>query len=204
MINQLNPSRRQFLSTVGTGAAVGAFAAAPLVLEGCDAQKWISIALSDLPVILQIAESIISIVGAASGQDTAADVAQAQNAAAQAKQALLTAQSLIQQYQASPTGDLLSKIDAALVAAQTNLSSVLSVLHIANPTLQATIAASIGSALTIVVALQALVPPPPTPAPANVTLNRKALSNQNSNAVAIKVAFNEAVTAAGGSAYAIK
>lgn len=183
------------------GALTGALAisASSLALEGCNASQWIATALNDLPIILQIDESIISIVGAAKGGTDPNIIAQAEAAAAQAKQALTEAQAFIQQYQANATPGLLSQIDAALTTAQSQLGSILTVLHITNTQLQATLAAGIGSALTIVVAIQALVPPPPA-----ASAKRVALHSASNQSASMKQAYNEAVTAAGGAQFAIQ
>ena len=200
--------RRQFVGHLAAGSAALAIAGTAVELEGCNATQWIQIVLNDLPTLLQIAESIIAIVGAAQGSAEAGAIAVAQKFAADAQTAIQTVQTLVTAYQSSPTATGLQKIDAALLAVQNNFAGVMSALHISNPTLQATLAAAIGSAITITVAIQALVPPPPapapTPAPTPVTENRAALHNSSSQALTEKVAFNMAVTAAGGAAYAIK
>jgi len=197
-------NRRNFLVTAGAGA-VGASAVG---MEGCSASQWLTIALNDLPTILQIVTSILSIVGAASGASTAAAVALANTAASKAKEAITEAQAFLVQYQANKTTTLLGNVDDALATAQSQLGSILSILNINNPTLQATLSAAIGSALTIIVAVQALVPAPtpaPTPSPTlaasrRVQLSKVTASNQS---IAIKVGYNEALAAAGGSQFTI-
>jgi spore maturation protein SpmB len=198
-------NRRNFLVTAGAGTVgVGT-----LGMAGCNPSQWLTIALNDLPTILQIVTSIISIVGA--GSSSAAAVALAQTASNKAKDAINEALAFLQQYQTNKTNTLLGNVDDALATAQAQLGSILGVLGINNPTLQATLAAAIGSALTIIVAVQTLIPAPvptptPTPTPAQqrrvkLTAARKAASTDQS--IAIKVGYNEALAAAGGSQYAI-
>lgn len=186
-------------SLIQRGALATAGVAA-LGTASCNAQAWIQTALNDLPTILQIVTSILSIVGAATGSADAAAIAVAQKAAADATAALKAAQGFIASYQASPSGGLLTEIDSALTAAQSNLGSILTALHISNPTLQATIGAAIGSALAVIVYIQSLVPPPPA-----APVTRRAIkASPSSNAAAIKAAYNEAVTVAGGAQYQIQ
>lgn len=200
----MNLSRRQFVATGSVGLAAGAVGS----MEACNASQWLTIALNDLPTILQIVTSIISIVGAASGASTAAAVALANTAASKAKDAIVEAQAFLAQYQANKTSTLLGNVDDALAVAQSQLGSILSILGINNPTLQATLAAAIGSALTIIVAVQTLIPAPvpaPTPTPTPAASRRIALSKATATdqSAAIRVGFNEAVTAAGGAQYVI-
>lgn len=197
-------NRRNFLATAGAGA-VGASAVG---MSACNPSQWLTLALNDLPTILQIVTSIIAIVGAASGSVPASAIAAANSAAARAKAAITEAQAFLAQYQANKTNTLLGNVDDALATAQAQLGSILSILNINNPTLQATLSAAIGSALTIIVAVQALVPAPvpaPTPTPTPAASRRVALSKVTASdqSVAIKVGYNEALAAAGGSQFAI-
>ncbi len=187
-------NRRNFLATAGVGTvAVGAAG-----IEGCNASAWLQTAINDLPLILQIATSIISIVGAVGGASDPAALALAQKAADQAKTDLTLVQTLLAGYNASPSKNgVLQQIDTALLDVQTNLSGIEGALHISNPASQAAISAAISAALVIVVALQTIIPAP-TPAPAS----RKALSAANSGN-SIRVGYNVALAAAGASKYGI-
>jgi len=148
--------------------------------------------------VLQIALAIINIVGAASGSVDPSVTAQAQKVAAEVQTDLQTVQSLVQQYQAKASNPLLQQIQAALSDASSNLSAILAMFHIANPALQATIAAAGASAISIVTYLQSLIPTPTVSAAAKM----KAAST--GNASYIKAAFNQAVTAAGGGQFVIR
>lgn len=197
----MNLSRRQFVATGSVGLAAGAVG-----MEGCNPNAWLALALNDLPVIIQIITSILSIVSAATGSSTAAAVALANTAAGKAKDAINEAIAFLKQYQANKTNTLLGNVDDALTTAQSQLGAILSILGINNPVLQATLAAAIGSALTIIVAVQTLVPAPVQPtvrtlqAQRRVELSKVTATDQS---IAIKVGFNEAVTAAGGPQFSI-
>jgi hypothetical protein len=198
-------SRREALKSAGVVVVAGAVGGS---VAGCNASQWLTIALNDLPTIIQIAVSIISIVGAASGATNPAALALAQAAAVKAKAVLVEAQAFLTQYQANKSTTLLGNIDDALATAQAQLGSILSILNINSPVLQATLSAAIGSALTIIVAVQSLIPAPapvPTPTPTPAASRRSTLSKVTATdqSIAIKVGYNEALAAAGGSAYAI-
>lgn len=194
----INPTltRRAILKGAAVGGAV--VAVGGVSLEGCNASAWLQTAINDLPLILQIATSIISIVGAVGGAADAAALALAQKAADQAKVDLTLVQTLLAGYNASTSKNgVLQQVDTALLDVQTNLSGIEGALHISNPAVQATISASISAALVIVVALQTIISAP-TPAPAA----RKALSAANSSN-SIRVGYNVALAAAGASKYGI-
>jgi hypothetical protein len=207
-------NRREMLVATGTGGLAFAAVGAMGLVEGCNAAGWVQTAINDLPTIVSIAESIISIVGAAQGAADPAALALAQKAAGEANTDLQTLQALIAGYNASTnkTTDL-GKIDALLLSVQSNLSAVEGALHISNPAMQAAISAAVSSALVIIVALQSLIPPPPVPAPVPATATAVrtnqhatlyAAAKSNSTAVVIKAGYNAALAAAGASQFAVK
>jgi hypothetical protein len=128
---------------------------------GCSS-NWINVALQDLPILVQIATSILGIVNSAQGSalDPAAQIA-ITAAGAEAKADLLLVQQLVNEYQAA-TKDakpgIAAKIDAALDSVQQHLGDVLTVAHIKDPTLRATITAAVGLAISTVLALKSMVP----------------------------------------------
>lgn len=188
-------SRRRFaLTSVGATALL---AGGVVTLEGCNATQWIQIALNDLPTIVQIALSIVNMVGAFAGGADPAIVTKTQSVAAQVQTDLQTAQSLIQEYQANASTTLLSKINAAMTAAKDNLAAILTTFHIMDPVKQSEISAGVAAAIAAVTYLESLIPTPAVPAQAK--LKAAAVSNANY----MKSAFNVAVVAAGGSRFAI-
>lgn len=197
MTSTFNPTlTRRALITKGAAASVLLGTAGSLT--ACNASDWINIALKDLPIVLQIALSIISMVGAASGSANAGEAAIAEAAAAEAKRDLELALQFVKDYQSHNDPGLLGKIDDLLLAVQSSLGSILSAFHVHNQVLAATIAAAIGSAITVVVAIQSLVPAPPAASAA-----RKAMGAPKDHSHSIKKAYNEVVSASGGAQYAI-
>ena len=194
MENELVVGRVAFNPTqTGTGrrgimkGALAVIAGASILgMEGCNAQQWIDTALADLPTVIQVVGSIIAM--AQGGALAAPVMAQLQNISGQATNDLNTAKDLITKFQANKDKTLLGQIDAALVAAQSDLNQILSAFHISDPTLQTTIAASVGLAITTVVGIQALLPPPPAAPTARLAMAK----NNGSNA--IKEAFNVIVS----------
>ena len=138
---------------------------AVLVVSACNL-NWINIAIADIPVVLQIVTSVLSIVAIAQGKGQADPnmVAEVQTIAAQAKADLTTAQNLINDYQKASAADkpgILGKIDAALSTAQKDLEGILTTFHVKDTATQTAVAAGIGVALTTVAAIYSLLPPPP-------------------------------------------
>lgn len=180
------------------GAAATVILGAAGSMAACNVQEWINAALKDLPIVVQIALSIISMVGAASGSANAAEAQLAQRAADEAKRDLEAALQFVKDYESHKDPGLLGKIDDLLLTAQSNLGSILSSFHVGNQMLAATISAAIGSAITVIVAIQSLIP-----APATATAARKKLGRRDDQTEPIKQAFNEVVSATGGAQYAI-
>jgi hypothetical protein len=152
-------TRRAFLTS---SAATAALAGTAGLSAGCNVQQWFDIALADLPTVLTIIGQILQMVGAASP----INLAELQSFGKQVTDDLNLAKTLIAQYKAAATSGLLNEIDAALNDAETNLNAILSALHVKNPTLQTAISAAIGSAIIIVLSIEALLPKPATAAPA--------------------------------------
>jgi hypothetical protein len=132
-----------------------------LILAGCSA-SWISAALADLPVITQVALNIASIVAAADGgQVSPAAAAQVQSIANQVKSDLTLVQNLITSYQSATAAErpsILQKIGAALSDVQTDLSAILTAVHVDNAALQATIVAAVGVAVSTIASIDSLLP----------------------------------------------
>lgn len=153
--------RREFIGTLTAGAATLALGGFSLEMEGCST-SWITTALNDLPVIVNIATTVAMIVADALGGSVISPAVAAiiQTAAQAVSTGLVVVQQLIAQYQANPSASIIQKIDAALTDVQANLQSILSAAHIDNPALQATIAGIIGLALTVVGAIISILPAP--------------------------------------------
>jgi hypothetical protein len=178
-------NRREMLKATGTtGLALATVGAA----EGCNASQWIQTALTDLPTILQIITSILAVAGV----NASAQVTEYGN---EAKNDFTTAQSIIASYNAAASSakpGLLGQIDAALSAGLANLSGILNAFHVNDQTLESTIAAAVGAAMTAVLAIQSLVPAPPAASAKRVAL---AKATQNNGDVVLRQAYNLIVAA---------
>jgi hypothetical protein len=162
--------RRKFMGDL-TLATVGiASLGTGFVLEGCTT-SWIDVALKDLPVIVNIATTVATIVADAlsGGVLTPAIAAIISTAATAVNAALTVVSQLVATYQANPSASIITKIQEALTTVQSNLQAILNAAHIDNPALQATITGIIGLALSVVSALISILPAPALPASASRT-----------------------------------
>lgn len=140
-------------------AVLAVLLAISLLATGCTAQ-WISVALADLPVLLQMALNIGSLVTTLqSGQQLSASEAQAvQNISAEASKDLNLLQTLYNQYQASPTASALQKIQSAVADITQNLPTLLQAAHIGDAVLAARMASAVNLILATVTSFAALMP----------------------------------------------
>ncbi|HZR58449.1 MAG TPA: hypothetical protein VFA74_16365 [Terriglobales bacterium] len=130
-----------------------------LLATGCSAQ-WISVALADLPVLVQMALNIGSLVTTlqSGNQLSAGDAAAIQNISTEASKDLNLLQTLYNQYNANPSGDTLQKIDIAISEINQNLPALLQAAHVSDPTLSARVAAGVNLILTTVTSFASLIP----------------------------------------------
>ena len=140
-------------------AVLAVLLAISLLATGCTAQ-WISVALADLPVLLQMALNIGSLVTTLqSGQQLSASEAQAiQNISSEASKDLNLLQTLYNQYQANPTVSALQKIQSTVADINENLPALLQAAHIADPVLSARVGAAVNLILATVTSFAALIP----------------------------------------------
>lgn len=147
--------------------AIVTLMSAMIVVNGCSFSSFVSTALADLPVLVQIATNILSIVSVAQGNGSldAATSNQIASVASQVKADLTLVQTLVNQYKTADSTakpGIAGQIDAALSTIASNLNAILSAAHIANPALQSTITGAVTIALATVLAIQSLVPQPTT------------------------------------------
>lgn len=128
-------------------------------LTGCDT-SWINTAVADIPVIVQIADSLVAVAATASGNAavTPAAIAAVNVGAAAAKAALTTLQQLITAYSAQKTPTTLSTIDVTLTTIEGNLNGILTAFHVDDANLQTAITSGVALALSTIAAIQLLVP----------------------------------------------
>jgi len=143
-------------------AALAVLLAISLLATGCTAQ-WISVALADLPVLLQMALNIGSLVTTLqTGQQLSGSEAQAiQNISAEAGKDLNLLQTLYSQYQANPTASALQKIQSTVSDISQNLPALLQAAHIGDPVLAARMASAVNLILATVTSFAALIPQAP-------------------------------------------
>jgi len=172
---------------------------AAMVVTACNT-SWISTALADLPVLVQIAENIAAIVAAAQGQAGNPQVAaQIQAVADTAKTGLQTIQALVNSYNAAPSAQkatILGRIDTGLTAVQANLQQILSSARLLNPQLQATITGIVTLAEGTLLAIQTLVPA--------AKAGPKAAQLQPPSPAALKASYNAIVLQGGLARYEIR
>ncbi|MGO9127308.1 MAG: hypothetical protein ACLP6G_20765 [Terriglobales bacterium] len=183
-------------------AALAVLLAISLFTTGCTAQ-WITVALADLPVLLQMALNIGSLVTTLqSGQQLSTSEAQAiQNISAEASKDLNLLQTLYKQYQATPTASALQKIQSTVADINQNLPALLQAAHIGDPMLAARMAAAVNLILATVTSFAALIPQAPGMATsrktATATAGRKSAIPQPQD---LKKQWNQTVCGATGKA----
>jgi len=136
-----------------------------LIATGCSGQ-WISIALADLPVLIQMALNIGTIVTTLqSGQQISAPEAAAiQNISAQASKDLNLLAMLYNEYKTNPSAGALQKIQSVIADIDQNLPALLQAAHIGDPVLSARVTAGVNLILTTVASFAALMPQTSAPA----------------------------------------
>jgi hypothetical protein len=130
-----------------------------LLATGCSAQ-WISVALADLPVLVQMALNIGTLVSTLQSghQLSAADAAKIQNISTQASKDLNLLQTLYNEYKANPNTGTLQQINNVIAEINQNLPALLQAAHIADPTLSARLTAGVNLILTTVSSFASLIP----------------------------------------------
>jgi len=130
-----------------------------LFATGCS-DKWISVALADLPVLTQMALNIGTIVTTLQSgrQINNADATAIQNISAQASKDLNLLEALYKEYQANPGANTLQKIQAAIADINLNLPALLQAAHVSDPVLSARVGAAVNLILTTVASFAALTP----------------------------------------------
>ncbi len=140
-------------------AAIVLLLALSLAGVACSSQ-WISIALADLPVLAQMALNIGTLVATLQSgkQLSPAETTAIQNISAEAGRDLSLLQALYNEYKASPSGDTIQKIDAAIARTSQELPALLQAAHISDPMLATRVAAGVNLIVTTVNSFAALVP----------------------------------------------
>ncbi len=165
----MNINRRQFGTLAVAGAAAMTTGGSVLMIDGCST-SWITTLENDLPQLINIASSIISIVSLASGNGTLpAALAPEITAAAQALQASLTLlQDAVNAYNGGKGNGTLAAVSAAVAAVQADAQKVIAALPAGtvSTNLEVAIVSGIGLLVTIISSIQLLMPATPAPTPA--------------------------------------
>jgi hypothetical protein len=130
-----------------------------LLATGCSAQ-WIKVALADLPVLVQMALNIGSLVTTLQSgkQLSLAEVAAVQNISNQASRDLNLLQTLYNEYKASPSTATIQKIQNSIADINQNLPALLQAAHITDPVLSTRVAAGVNLILSTINSFAALIP----------------------------------------------
>lgn len=147
-------------STFGRGA-VALLLCLTMVLGGCTT-AWIGQAEEIVAALIPAATNIVALVAALQGKTiSAADLQMIQSAGTQAGADLQLIQTLITAYQqadAAAQPGILTQIESAIGAVQSNLQGLLPALHIQDAATQSKITAVVGLVLSEVQSLAAIVP----------------------------------------------
>lgn len=158
-------TRRKFgLASLYAAAAVSALPSTALI-AGCNT-SWITTAEKDLPIIVQVGETVIAIVGTLTANPvlSVASIALINEAAKAFGASLTLLQDAITAYQAAPGDAALKRVIAALDAAQNDAPAVISSISQVPARIVSVITGAIGTAITLLSAIESLLPPSVSPA----------------------------------------
>lgn len=185
-------NRRKFMSTVCLIGGGSLTAAQIAMLTGCST-SWIDTAIADLPVVENIAQTVVGIIAI---PDPGLDPAIAlliKVAATGASVGLDDLKTLITDYNANPSDSLLGKIRAGIADVQKNFSSIVAQISAVSSSKLVAVLSQAGSlSLSVLSAILALLPP--TMAVARTTARPKV---QLLTASEIKRNFNSVAKANG-------
>lgn len=188
-------TRRQFgkvsLTALGTAAIAGT---GTLALDGCST-AWITTVENDLPVVVNIVSGLVGIIATATGNGllsaaVGAVVSEAVNAAVASLSALEDA---VKAYSANQSAGTLQAVIAALTAAQGDIGKVVAALPAGSVSavVETVIIAGLGTAITILSSIQALIPgAAPAALTAKATASVIASKPVLPNAAALKAGYN--------------
>lgn len=142
-----------------TKIALSILLSVSLLATGCTAQ-WISVALADLPVLVQMALNIGTLVTTMqSGQQlSSAETSAIQNIGNEASKDLNLLRTLYDAYQVTPSTDNLQKIQAVISNINQSLPALLQAAHVSDPLLATRVTAAVNLILSTVNSFAALIP----------------------------------------------
>jgi hypothetical protein len=144
-----------------------------LIATGCSAE-WIKVALADLPVLLQMALNIGTLVTTLqSGQQlSTSEAAEIQNISNEASRDLNLLETLYNEYEASPSPSTIQKIQNTIADINQNLPALLQAAHIVDPVISTRVAAAVNLILSTVNSFATLIPQSGTPAASQKVMRR--------------------------------
>lgn len=158
-------------------SALALILAAVMACSGCWFKaQWINTALQDLPVLIQMAESISSIV-ALTGQSQASSaqtINAIQNIGIVATDGLKAIQSLYNSYSSANATTTIQQIQAAGAALTSNLQQLLQAAQIKDPTLLARVTAAVNLIASTVNIFIGLIPTTKSGAKVNAVVPKPA------------------------------
>jgi len=130
-----------------------------VITTACSSQ-WLNVALSDLPVLTQMALNIATLVATLqSGQQVdPAEITAVQNISAEASRDLALLQSLYNEYKANPNASTLQNIQNTITKITQSIPVLLQSAHVSDPTTAARLSAGVNLILTTVSSIAALMP----------------------------------------------
>ena len=130
-----------------------------LIAAGCTAQ-WINTAIADLPVLVQMALNIASLVSTlrTGNQLSASEAAMIQRIASEASKDLSLLQALYNDYKMHPSDSKLQHIQDVIAELHANLPALLQASHVSDPALAARVSAAVNLIQTTVAGFAALIP----------------------------------------------
>lgn len=149
--------RRRFFGMAAAGYMISAI---PILgIAGCST-AWIAVAEKDAPIVVSIAETVVSVVATLTGSAvlTPAAVAIIQEAAAAFQAGMQTLSDAIAAYKASPDQTALGKIVAAINAVEQDAPAVIKAIAQAPGGLISVITSAIGIAVSLISAIESLLP----------------------------------------------
>jgi hypothetical protein len=163
-----------------------------LITTACSAQ-WLSVALTDLPVLTQMALNIATLVATLqSGQQIdPGEITAVQNISAEASRDLALLQNLYNEYKANPNATTLQNIQNTIAKITQSLPILLQSAHVSDPTTAARLSAGVNLILTTVSSIAALMPQT-TPA-----TSQAGVKISVPNAKELKLQWNQQVCAPG-------
>lgn len=157
-IGRAGLNRRKFFGMAAAGTA--ALATIPTIgIVGCSTD-WIGTAEKDAPIVVAIAETVVSIVASLTGNPelTPAAIAIIQEASAAFSAAVKTLQDAINAYNAAKGTGTLNAVIAAMNAVEEDAPAIIKAIVQAPGSIISIITTAVGYALQLISAIQGLLP----------------------------------------------